>query len=110
MEVSGQLHAPAALLPGKEPWHPLCVDWVGHVVSADMLEKGNIFSSAGNRKPGKSVAHLNYAVSSSTVQTSGHFRFHFSVKRRSGLAKGRYPMSNCMVERGGFISNCYYHV
>jgi hypothetical protein len=23
MEVSGQLHAPAALLPGKEPWYPL---------------------------------------------------------------------------------------
>jgi hypothetical protein len=23
MEVSGQLHAPAALPPEKEPWHPL---------------------------------------------------------------------------------------
>jgi hypothetical protein len=23
MEVSGQLHAPAALPPGKEPWYPL---------------------------------------------------------------------------------------
>jgi hypothetical protein len=23
MEVSGQLHAPAALTPGKSPWHPL---------------------------------------------------------------------------------------
>jgi hypothetical protein len=23
MEVSGQLHAPTALLPGKEPWYPL---------------------------------------------------------------------------------------
>jgi hypothetical protein len=23
MEVSGQLHAPAALLPGKKPWYPL---------------------------------------------------------------------------------------
>jgi hypothetical protein len=23
MEVNGQLHAQAALLPGKEPWYPL---------------------------------------------------------------------------------------
>jgi hypothetical protein len=23
MEVSGQLHAPAALLPRKDPWYPL---------------------------------------------------------------------------------------
>jgi hypothetical protein len=23
MEVSGQLHAPAALPPGEDPWHPL---------------------------------------------------------------------------------------
>jgi hypothetical protein len=23
MEVSGQLHAPAALPPGKEPWYPV---------------------------------------------------------------------------------------
>jgi hypothetical protein len=23
MEVSGQIHAPAALPPGKEPWYPL---------------------------------------------------------------------------------------
>jgi hypothetical protein len=23
MEISGQLHAPAALLPGKSPWYPL---------------------------------------------------------------------------------------
>jgi hypothetical protein len=23
MDVSGQLHAPAALPPGKEPWYPL---------------------------------------------------------------------------------------
>jgi hypothetical protein len=30
MEVSGQLHAPAALLPGKEPWYPLDRKLGGH--------------------------------------------------------------------------------
>lgn len=36
MEVSGQLQAPATLLPDKEPWYPLnllfsgCQTWSGH--------------------------------------------------------------------------------
>jgi hypothetical protein len=30
MEVSGQLHAPAALLPGEIPWYPLDRRLGGH--------------------------------------------------------------------------------
>jgi len=29
MEVSGQLHAQAALSPGKRPWYPCIGGWVG---------------------------------------------------------------------------------
>jgi hypothetical protein len=86
----------------------VCVDWVGHIVSVDILEKGNIHSSAGNRTTGNPVR--SPVELRSTVQTYGHFRFHFSVKYRSGLAKGRYPVSNCMVGIFAFIANCYYHV
>ena len=108
MEVSGQPHAPAALLPVREPRYPLSVGWVGHRVSEDMLEKGKILSSAGNRTPDNPVhcpVELRYLE-----LDCADFQFHFSVKQRGGLAKGWYPVSHCMVEIFAFISNCYYHV
>jgi len=49
MEVSGQLHDTAALLPRKEPLVLNCTGgWVGRRVSPDVLEKSKIGCPAGN--------------------------------------------------------------
>jgi len=48
MEVSGQLHAPAALLPGKEP----SVPWVAPTADLDaMARRKKALAPAGNRTP-----------------------------------------------------------
>jgi hypothetical protein len=39
MEVSSQLHAPAALSQGKEPRFPLEINWVGPRTGLDAVEK-----------------------------------------------------------------------
>jgi hypothetical protein len=43
MEVSGQLHAPAALPPGKEPLVP--IGWVGPIAILEVVVKRIIPSS-----------------------------------------------------------------
>jgi hypothetical protein len=47
MEVSGQLHVPAALLPAKQT--PVHI--VGPRVYLDITEKRRIFTLTGNRNP-----------------------------------------------------------
>jgi len=48
--VSGQLHAPAALPPGKEPSSP--IEWeVGWTSEPVWTRCGSVPASAGNRKP-----------------------------------------------------------
>jgi hypothetical protein len=42
MEVSGLLHASAALCPGKKPLAPWIGGWVGPRASLDVLEKRKI--------------------------------------------------------------------
>ena len=49
MEVSGQLHAPAALFPGEEPQYPLNVLWGGPQSFVEVLKKGRFFDCAGIR-------------------------------------------------------------
>jgi hypothetical protein len=40
MEMSGQLHAPAALLPGKSPWYQwIGGSWVGPRAGLDAVVK-----------------------------------------------------------------------
>jgi hypothetical protein len=39
MEMSGQLHAPAALFPGKDPVTDLVRDWVGLRACLDAMAK-----------------------------------------------------------------------
>jgi hypothetical protein len=39
VEVSGQLHAPGALPPGKKPLVHIKYDWVGSTAGLDALEK-----------------------------------------------------------------------
>jgi hypothetical protein len=42
--MRGQLHALAALSPGKESWYPLGRrDWVGPSATLDAVEKKNLF-------------------------------------------------------------------
>jgi hypothetical protein len=43
-EVSGQLHAPAALLPGKQPSTHWIGGWLGPRASLDDLEKRKFFT------------------------------------------------------------------
>ena len=49
MEVSGQLHAPAALFPGEEPQYLLNVLWCGPQSFVEVLKKGRFFDCAGIR-------------------------------------------------------------
>jgi hypothetical protein len=42
MEVSGQLHAPAALPQGKSPWYPLDRRWVDPRAVVDAVVKRKI--------------------------------------------------------------------
>jgi hypothetical protein len=48
MEMSGQLHALTAVLPGKELWYPLSRR-LGNPQSKDAVEKRKSLSSAVNR-------------------------------------------------------------
>jgi hypothetical protein len=51
MEVSGQLHAPAALTPGKEPPGTHYIGgWVGPRAGFDVVGKKNL-APAGNQTP-----------------------------------------------------------
>jgi hypothetical protein len=43
MEVTGQLHIPAALPPRKRALIPWTGDWVGPIVSMDIVEKTKTF-------------------------------------------------------------------
>jgi hypothetical protein len=52
MEVSGQLHAPAALHPGRgTPVSSGCGDWVGPRDGLDWMlwSRDNVLASTGNR-------------------------------------------------------------
>jgi hypothetical protein len=51
MEVNGQLHDPAALLPGKEPLVPIVVGWVGPRTSLDTVAKRKIPSPCQDSNP-----------------------------------------------------------
>jgi hypothetical protein len=50
MEVSGQLHAPAALHPGKKPLHWIG-SWVGLTAGLDMVTKRNVPSPRRESNP-----------------------------------------------------------
>jgi len=49
VEVSGELHAPAALLQGKYPWYLLVRGWVGPRANLDAAVKREIPIPAGYR-------------------------------------------------------------
>jgi hypothetical protein len=49
MEVSGQIHAPVALPPRKEPHMP--IGWVGSRVGVDTVEYRHISCPSGNQTP-----------------------------------------------------------
>jgi hypothetical protein len=52
MEVSGQLHAPATLPPGKEPLGTHWIGrWEGLRADQDVREKRKSVASVGNRTP-----------------------------------------------------------
>jgi hypothetical protein len=55
MEVSGQLHAPAALLPGKQP---LVGGWVGSKADLDAVVKRKIPSPCQESNPRTSIVQL----------------------------------------------------
>jgi len=52
MEVSGQLHTPAALPPGKEPWTG---DWVGPTAVPDVVVKRKIPSACWDSLPSSNL-------------------------------------------------------
>jgi hypothetical protein len=57
MEVSGQLHAPAASLPGKEPSVPIG-GWVGPITGPDKLSKWKIPSNRRDSNPDYPIFQL----------------------------------------------------
>jgi hypothetical protein len=58
MEVSGQLHAPAALPPGKEPLVPIMIGvWVGPRAVLDMVVKRKIPSPCWESNPRTPITH-----------------------------------------------------
>jgi hypothetical protein len=59
MEVSGQLHTPAALALQKEPTGIHCItDWVGPRASLTTMKKINIYFLSLESNPESSVVHL----------------------------------------------------
>jgi hypothetical protein len=59
MEVSSQLHAPAALPPqGKSPWYPLDRGWVGPRAVPDAVVKRKIPSPRRQSKPRNPIVQL----------------------------------------------------
>ena len=54
MEVKGQLHAPASLIPGKYPSTHLVGGWMGPIAGLDFLEKRKITFSYRKSNPGSS--------------------------------------------------------
>jgi hypothetical protein len=59
MEVSGQIHAPAALLKGKKADSRSVGAWVGPTAGLDVSEKREIcFFSIGIRNPYRQVPSL----------------------------------------------------
>jgi hypothetical protein len=51
MEMSGQLHSLAALLPEKEPGTHMLGGWVGPRAGLDVVGKRKSLACAGNRTP-----------------------------------------------------------
>jgi hypothetical protein len=81
MEVSGQLQAPATLLTGRErqfwwAWEKVWTWWRKEKFLAKPGTESRVIQSVDQSK---------YAVSSSIVQTCGHFRFNSSVEHISKI-------------------------
>jgi hypothetical protein len=66
--MSGQLHAPAALLPGKQPPGTHWIGgWVGPRADLDDVERGKFFTLPGHNLlplslPASNCRYTNYAI------------------------------------------------
>jgi hypothetical protein len=58
LEVSGQLHAPAALPPGRSPRYPFVGGWVDPRAGLDDMEKWQFFTLPGLELPLPLVVQL----------------------------------------------------
>jgi hypothetical protein len=82
MEISGQLHAPAALLLGKNTGTRWTGDWIGPIGDLDVLGKKKSLTLAGIRtldRPARSLVARNFK----------YLRWDcgFLIKRPAGLKK-----------------------
>jgi hypothetical protein len=60
MEVSGQIYAPTALTPGKDPGIYWIGDWVGSRTGLDVLEKRRISCPCRDSNPGPSSPYPSH--------------------------------------------------
>jgi hypothetical protein len=60
MEVSGQLHVPAASPQGKSPWYHWIGGWVGPRTSLDAVVKRKIPSPSRDSLHTKLYTYMNY--------------------------------------------------
>lgn len=71
MEISGQLHVPAALAPRKEPGTHWTGGWLDTTVGLDVLGKGQIFVPAEIHNPDRPARNVhNEFIKNPALKTS----------------------------------------